>query len=178
MDAILTPESRGMSDDAFLPYVYNGGSFEDLYRREYPSLVAVARALTGVRHDGEDLVQDTMVKAFVNWDRVRLYQKPGSWCLRVLTHACRDHWRRRRTRTRFLERQRRVEPSTEGPGVEFMAFWQAVRRLPQRPRLVVTLYYAGDRSIAEVATLVKVPEGTVKSDLARARAVLMSELEG
>lgn len=178
MDAILTPESRGMSDDAFLPYVYNGGSFEDLYRREYPSLVAVARALTGVRHDGEDLVQDTMVKAFVNWDRVRLYQKPGSWCLRVLTHACRDHWRRRRTRARFLDRQRHVEPSTEGPGVEFMAFWQAVRRLPQRPRLVVTLYYAGDRSIAEVATLVKVPEGTVKSDLARARAVLMSELEG
>ena len=88
-----------MSDDVFLPYVYNGGSFEDLYRREYPNLVAVARALTGDRHDGEDLVQDTMVKAFVHWDRVRLYQKPGSWCLRVLTHACRDHWRRSRTRT-------------------------------------------------------------------------------
>jgi RNA polymerase sigma-70 factor, ECF subfamily len=165
-----------MADDAFLAYVYNGGSFEDLYRREYPNLVAVARALTGDRHDGEDLVQDTMVKAFVHWDRVRLYQKPGSWCLRVLTHACRDHWRRRRTRTRFLDRQRRVEPSSEGPGVEFVAFWQAVRRLPQRPRLVVTLYYAGDRSIAEVAELVKVPEGTVKSDLARARVVLMSEL--
>ena len=165
-----------MPDDALLPYVYNGGSFEDLYRREYPNLVAVARALTGDRHDGEDLVQDTMVKAFVHWDRVRLYQKPGSWCLRVLTHACRDHWRRRRTRTRFLDRQRRVEPSTSGPGVEFVAFWQAVRRLPQRPRLVVTLYYAGDRSIADVAELVKVPEGTVKSDLARARVVLMREV--
>jgi RNA polymerase sigma factor (sigma-70 family) len=165
-----------MSDDALLTYVYNGGSFEDLYRREYPNLVAVARALTGDRHDGEDLVQDTMVKAFVHWDRVRLYQKPGSWCLRVLTHACRDHWKRRRTRARFFDRQRRVERSTEGPGVEFIAFWQAVRRLPQRPRLVVALYYAGDRSIADVAALVKVPEGTVKSDLARARVVLMSEL--
>ena len=70
-----------MSDDTFLPYVYNGGSFEQLYRREYPNLIAVARALTGDRHDGEDLVQDTMVKAFVRWDRVRLYQKPGAWCL-------------------------------------------------------------------------------------------------
>jgi hypothetical protein len=42
MDAILTAESRAMSEDAFLPYVYNGGDFEQLYRREYPNLVAVA----------------------------------------------------------------------------------------------------------------------------------------
>ena len=96
----------------------------------------------------------------------------------VLTHACRDHWSRQRTRTRarFVARQRHAEPWTEGPDVEFVAFWQAVRRLPQRPRLVVTLYYAGDRSIAEVAAVVKVPEGTVKSDLARARQVLMAEM--
>ncbi|MEO7371445.1 MAG: SigE family RNA polymerase sigma factor [Ilumatobacteraceae bacterium] len=165
-----------MSDDTFLPYVYNGGSFEQLYRREYPNLVAVARALTGDRQDGEDLVQDTMVKAFVRWDRVRLYEKPGGWCLHVLTRACRDHWRRRQTRARFIAGQRHVEPSTAGPDIEFVAFWQAVRRLPQRPRLVVTLYYAGDRSIAEVAAIVKVPEGTVKSDLARARVVLMAEM--
>ena len=177
MDAILAPGSPTMSDDAFLPLVYSGGTFEDLYRREYPNLIAVARVLTGDRHDGEDLVQDTMVKAFVHWDRLRSYQKPGCWCLRVLTHACRDHWRRRRTRTRFLDRQRNTEPWTEGPNVEFVAFWQAVRRLPQRPRLVVTLFYAGDRSIAEIAAVVKAPEGTVKSDLARARVVLMSELE-
>ncbi|MEY2523886.1 MAG: hypothetical protein QOJ66_2451 [Ilumatobacteraceae bacterium] len=165
-----------MSDDTFLPLAYGGGTFEDLYRREYPNLIAVARALTGDRHDGEDLVQDTMVKAFVHWDRIRRYEKPGGWCLRILTHACRDHWRRRRTRASFMNHQRRIEPWTEGPGVEFVAFWQAVRRLPQRPRLVVTLYYAGDRSIAEVAALVKVPEGTVKSDLSRARVVLMAEM--
>jgi RNA polymerase sigma-70 factor (ECF subfamily) len=94
----------------------------------------------------------------------------------VLTHACRDHWRRSRTRARFIARQRNSEPATEGPQIEFLAFWEAVRRLPQRPRLVVTLYYAGDRSIGEVAAVVKVPEGTVKSDLARARVVLMAEM--
>ena len=165
-----------MSDDTLLPLLYSGGTFEDLYRREYPNLIAVARALTGDRNDGEDLVQDTMVKAFVHWDRIRRYDKPGGWCLRILTHACRDHWHRRRTRARFMARQRPAEAVTGAPDVEFVAFWQAVRRLPERPRLVVTLYYAGDRSITEVAALVKVPEGTVKSDLSRARVVLMAEM--
>src|SRR4029078_11949700 len=102
--------------------LYSGGTFEQLYRREYPNLVAVARALTGDRHDGEDLVQDTMVKVFVTWERIRGYDKPGGWCLRVLTHACRDHWRRRRTRARFLDRQRNTRPSREGAGLDFVAF--------------------------------------------------------
>jgi DNA-directed RNA polymerase specialized sigma24 family protein len=39
--------------------------FEDVYRREYPGLVADATALSGDLQDGEDVVQDTMVKGFV-----------------------------------------------------------------------------------------------------------------
>ena len=51
-----------------------------------------------------------------------------------------------------------------------------MRELPQRPRLAVTLYYAGDRTTAEVATILDVPEGTVRSDLSRARIALAREL--
>ena len=165
-----------MPIDAYLLYVNDVGSFEELYYREYPNLVAVARALTGDRRDAEDLVQDTMVKAFIHWARLSRYGKPGAWCHRVLTRACRDHWQRRRTRERYLNAQRVGEPTVDGPALEFIAFWAAVRRLPERPRLVVTLYYAGDRSVAEVAAIVGVPEGTVKSDLSRARIALRTDL--
>lgn len=61
--------------------------------------------------------------------------------------------------------------------MEVVAFWAAVRRLPERPRLAVALYYAGDRSVAEVASILDVPEGTVRSDLSRARMALTNELE-
>jgi RNA polymerase sigma-70 factor, ECF subfamily len=158
-------------------YVIDVGSFEDLYRREYPNLLAVARALTGDRTESEDLVQDTMVKTFVHWRRIERFGRPAAWCLRVLTNACTDRWRRQRTVQRYIDRQRLEAPSTPGPSIEYVAFWEAVRRLPSRPRLVVTLFYAGDRSIAEVASIAKIPEGTVKSDLARARTALMKELE-
>lgn len=152
-------------------------SFEELYRREYPTLVGVAHALTGGSNTAEDLVQDTMVRAYLNWPKVSRYQRPGAWCIRVLTNACGSWWRRRRSAERYLARLRREEPSTAGPSVEHTAFWAAVRRLPARPRLAVVLFYVGDRSIAEIASVLKVPEGTVKSDLARSRTVLMAELE-
>ncbi len=164
--------------ESFPPYlVALGESFEDMYRREYPNFVAVAHALTGASSVSEDLVQDTMVKAFIHWDRVSRLNRPGGWCLRVLTNCCRSWWRRGRTADRYLTRFRREDFESTGPSVEFVAFWQAVRRLPSRPRLAVVLFYAGDRSVAEVASVLGVPEGTVKSDLARSRVVLRAELE-
>jgi RNA polymerase sigma-70 factor (ECF subfamily) len=149
--------------------------FEDLYQREYPGLVAVATALSG--HDGEDLVHDAMVKALMNWSRVRQLERPGGWCHRVLVNLCRSRWRRTLTEARFVSRLRRQEPWTPGPSADVIAFWDAVRELPTRPRLAVTLYYAGDRTTAEVASILDVPEGTVRSDLSRARAALARGLE-
>lgn len=151
-------------------------SFDDLYRREYPALVAVATALSG--YDGEDLVQDTMVRALIHWEKVQRLERPGGWCHRVLLNLCRNRWKRRRTAARYLERRRREEPTTPGPSAEAIAFWAAVRRLPERPRLAVTLRYAGDRTVAEIAELLSVPDGTIRSDLTRAREAIIRELEG
>lgn len=150
--------------------------FESLYRREYPTMIAVATVLSG--QDGEDLVHDAMVKAFMNWNTVGRLERPGGWCHRVLINLCRSWWRRRRTRERWLARQPRCEATSAGPSAEAIAFWQAVRQLPQRPRSVVTLYYAGDHPVAEVARILDMPEGTVRSDLSRARAALARELVG
>ena len=150
--------------------------FEDLYRVEYPGLVAVARALTGDLGDGEDLVQDTMVKTFVQWGRVGRLERPGAWCHRVLLNACRSRLRRRRTERLFVDRLRRRESVSQGPSPDVVAFWTAVHTLPTRQRMVVALYFAGDRTAPEITSILGCPEGTVYSDLSRARVVLAEEL--
>jgi RNA polymerase sigma-70 factor (ECF subfamily) len=150
--------------------------FEDVYRREYPGLVAVATALTGDLRDGEDAVQDTMVRVFVRWSDVGRLERPGAWCHRVLLNACRSRWRRRRTEARFWSRSRRAEPSIAEPSADVMVFWGLVRQLPSRPRVAVTLHFAGERTMAEIASILEVPEGTVRSDIARVRAVINTAL--
>ena len=150
--------------------------FEDLYRAEYPGLVAVARAITGDLRDGEDLVQDTMVKTFVQWGRVGRLERPGGWCHRVLLNACRSRLRRRRTERLFVDRLRHRESVSQGPSPDVVAFWTVVHTLPSRQRMVVALYFAGDRTATEIAGILGCPEGTVYSDLSRARVVLAEEL--
>jgi RNA polymerase sigma-70 factor (ECF subfamily) len=107
---------------------------------------------------------------------VRLLDRPGGWCHRVVINRCRSRWRRKRTEARFTARLRREHPTTPEPSADVLAFWGAVRDLPERPRFAVTLYYAGDRTTAEVAAILDVPEGTVRSDLSRARVALAREL--
>jgi len=58
------------------------------------------------------------------------------------------------------------------------AFWTLVRELPERPRLAITLHYAGDNSVADIARILDVPEGTIRSDLSRARTAIVRDLGG
>ena len=168
----------GVTDAVMEPvtvYVLDLAGFEEFYVREYPGLYAVATALTGV-HNSDDLVQDTMVKALVGWAKLRRLERPGGWCHRVLVNACRGWWRRQRTEMSYVSRLRAGPISQDGPSAEAFTFWNAVRELPSRPRKVVALYYGADRSTTEIASILDVPEGTVRSDLARARVVLAKEL--
>lgn len=176
--AINTPEPSGPTGPAGLDDVeltVGAIDFDEFYRREYPGLLGVATALSGA--DGEDLVHDTMVKALTRWSRVQRLERPGGWCHRVLVNRCRSWWRRKRTEAEFLARQRRDEPSAPELSAETISFWAEVRKLPERPRMVVTLFYAADRTTAEVASILDVPEGTIRSDLSRARQALARELE-
>jgi RNA polymerase sigma-70 factor, ECF subfamily len=176
MDARLPTGVLVMHNQGILPYV-NDMTFEDLYRAEFPGLVAVATALTGNFSASEDLVQDTMVKAFLRWSRLRHFGKPGAWCHLVLMNACRGWWRRGQVEAGYRQSYRANDDATNGPSVEFIGFWQAVRRLPVRPRTVVALFYAADYTTAEIASILKVPEGTVRSDLSRARLALAREMK-
>ena len=175
MDATLAQISVGAAVVGHDSYIADLGDFERLYTTEFPALHAVAVVLVG-HADSEDVVQDTMFKALVNWRRVRELEAPGGWCHRVLLNACRGLWRRarvnRRYQGRFYERERWEDTSS----AEVMAFWDAVRQLPTRPRMVVALRYGADRSTRDIAALLDIPEGTVRSDLSRAGAVLAAKL--
>jgi RNA polymerase sigma factor (sigma-70 family) len=148
------------------------GDFETTYRAEYPALVAVATAMTGDVRDGEDLVQDTMVKAFLRWDHVGRLERPGGWCHRVLVNACRSLFRRRRVGARAHARYGSDDVAVDGPSADVIAFWDIVRMLPTRPRAVVVLRYAGGHTFVEIADILGVPDATVRSDWQRARLVL------
>jgi DNA-directed RNA polymerase specialized sigma24 family protein len=67
-----------------------GTDFDEFFRAEHQRLVALAIGLTGVPEAARDLVQDTMTKAYRDWDRVSQLDRPGAWARRVTVNASID----------------------------------------------------------------------------------------
>lgn len=159
-----------------------GADFDELYRRDWRPVVALAYGLSGSRAAAEELAQDAFLAAHRRWAHVREYDDPGAWVRRVAVNLAVSSLRRRAAEARAMARlggRRRPLPTELAPRDE--AFWRAVRALPARQAQVVALHYLEDRPVADIAAVLECAEGTVKAHLHRARralAITLREDEG
>ncbi|GAA2374547.1 SigE family RNA polymerase sigma factor [Streptomyces carpaticus] len=134
----------------------------------WPRLLRTAYLLTGHHHDAEDLVQVALVKAYARWHRVAQASDPDAYVWRILINAHRDRIRGLRVfewlTVRFPERSER-DRTEQVLDREVLA--RALQRLPPRQRAAVVLRYIEDRTETEVAALLAVRIGTVRSRAAR-----------
>ena len=147
-------------------------SFDDFYRRTYPGLLVLARALVG--SSAEDVAQEAMLTAYRKWHDVATMASPVGWVRRVCMHKAVSTLRRTSIERRLLRRtafaHTTAAAADEVAAAEY--FWSLVRRLPARQAEAVALRFAVDLPILEVAEAMGCTEGTVKAHLARAKASL------
>jgi RNA polymerase sigma-70 factor (ECF subfamily) len=151
------------------------------------ALYAFALKLARSRDDAEDLVSDTLLRAFERWDQYHLGTNIRAWLFTILYHV-------------FVSRKRRIDArevhapdDSEGwsafeavgeidpEGRFYDSFLddeitQAIDALPDEYRAAVVLSDLHDLRYAEIAEILGVPEGTVKSRLFRGRRILQKKL--
>ena len=137
------------------------------------ALLRTAYLLTGDVHDAEDLVQTTLIKVVPQWRRIR--DNPEPYVRRVMVNANVSRWRRRRWRehsTDDLPETLTSEPDHAG----LIAVRDALAGLAPRQRAVIVLRYYEGLTEAEIAAVLSISPGTVKSHardgLARLRTLL------
>lgn len=137
-------------------------------------LLGVAYLLTGDRHQAEDLLQTSLAKLYLSWDRIRDHGNVDAYVRRIMVNennsGWRRAWRRREVSTGDVPDDTPVhDRPDEGTGA---AVWEIVQTLPRKARAVVVLRYYEQLSEAETAELLGISVGTVKSQCSRALAAL------
>lgn len=173
---------------------------EAIFREEamphVDALFGAAMRYTRSARDAEDLVQDTLLKAFVHFDKYRPGTNCKAWLFRILTNTFINRYRKRQRERVFLADDRDSRPLAERTpsrpvseleprGEEPMELVErvfgdevsvALQRLPIDFRMVVMLVDVHDFSYKECAEILECPIGTVMSRLYRGRRMLRAQL--
>ncbi|SDR93629.1 RNA polymerase sigma factor [Christiangramia echinicola] len=151
---------------------------EQLYRLYAAKLFGVCLKYSNSRQEAEDNLQDGFVTIF---EKISQYKNEGSfegWMKRILINTALQKHRQQKvygiTNEDYLQ-QEEIEVETDELSVDFLL--ECVQNLPDRYRQVFNLYVMDGHSHKEIAELLKISEGTSKSNLARARMALKDKIE-
>lgn len=155
--------------------------FETRLRESSTLAFRVAYGVLRQRQDAEDVAQEAFAKAYRHFRQLRDRERFRAWLVRMTWRLAIDRWRsdRRRSAREDALGISETAGSTEQDAVErerAAHLWRAIDGLPEKLRVVIVLAAIEGHDIREVASLLDLPEGTVKSRLFLARKGLAESL--
>jgi RNA polymerase sigma factor (sigma-70 family) len=147
---------------------------------ELPRLRRYARAMLGDRVAADDLVQDTLERAWVRFAQWRTGSDLRAWLFGIMHNLRVDQLRRGSLQTHSLDDDAGEIPTrpTQSDRLEVLDLESALRQLPDDQREVLLLVALEEMSYAEVAAALGIPIGTVMSRLSRGRERLRQIING
>ena len=152
----------------------------ELYLLHYKALVRLATLLVRDTPTAEEVVQDAFVAMHDGWQRLRDTENALAYLRQAVVNRSRSVLRHRTVVDRNMQQAPPDMPSAEHGAfilLERSAVVAALRGLPERQREAIVLRYYGDLSEAEIAAVMDISRGAVKSHTARAMASLRAALE-
>ncbi|MFE3885246.1 SigE family RNA polymerase sigma factor [Streptomyces lydicus] len=155
-----SPAGTAEAEAAFTAYV----------QERRASLFATAYHLTGDRYEAEDLLQSALFSTYRAWDRISDKAALGGYLRRTMTNLHISAWRRRKLNEYPTEELPETAADVDAMrGTELRAvLWQALVRLPETQRTMLVLRYYEGRTDPEIADILDISVGTVKSSIWRA----------
>jgi RNA polymerase sigma-70 factor (sigma-E family) len=152
--------------------------FRDYVAARGPALLRAAMLLTSDRAEAEDLLQSALAKTYLAWNRINDRAAVDGYVRRAMVNTQISWWRRRKLEVYPTDElpDQPVDDHTRRSELHD-ALGRALDKLPKRQRLAVMLRYYEDMSEAEIADILGISVGTVKSTVSRAMAKLREDAE-
>ena len=155
-------------------------AFEMIIRSSSRNLFAIAYGILQSREEAEDVVQDTLVKAWKSRWRVRDPEKFPAWISTIARHRARDLARRRRPEPlpHDFESSEGLSAESNRPGTDLDAEVQtALAQLPELHRMAVTLRYFEELDYATIEQTLGLTNGALRGILGRALGAMRRRLK-
>lgn len=153
----------------------------ELFDAHYAPLCRLSYVILGDAQLAEEIVMEALLKTFTGFGKIRDLERADVYLRRAVVNLCRSRIRRKaiemRVNASVLRSEERKDPQWDPERHETSRIvWDAVRKLPERQRACVVMFYFEDLPEAQIAEVMDCSVGTVKSQLSKARTKLESWL--
>ena len=172
----------------------NNNEFEQFVQDNGKDILRFCRMTCGNNESGDELYQDTMLTLLRKRQRLDIQQNLRSYALSISILLWKNKKKKYANRNRLIPMESIDHTETKGnPAIadntvtspensiiqeeEKNTVRQVVANLPEKYRLPIHLFYSADISVQEIAKILQIPEGTVKSRMNKAKRLLKKELE-
>lgn len=154
---------------------------ELLYRRHAPRLYAVCLQYSDNDEEARDILQDGFIKIFENLINFKNEGSFEGWMRRIIVNTALEKYRSRHNLYRVDDIDMIPEPDADPDnedysGLEAIDLLNIIRELPPKYRMVFNLYAIEGYAHKEISRMMKISEGTSKSNLSRARLILQKKV--
>ena len=157
-------------------------SFVETYQQD---VYRLALSILDDPHEADDATQESLLAALRALDSFHGASSLKTWLFSITVNICRTRLQKQKRRKRLRQilggiLQTARTPSVEESTIETEsdeALWHAIHQMDEKHRIPIVLRYYHDLSIAEIATILQIPEGTIHSRLNTARRLLHSALK-
>jgi RNA polymerase sigma-70 factor (ECF subfamily) len=166
-------------------------AFEQLVDLYKDKIYYLAYRMLGNRHEAEDIIQETFLRVYMNFDRFDQNQKFSTWIYRIATNLCIDRLRKRKASYSLdaeinegdgLDGYDRLISEEDSPEKQLMIsetqtqIRNAIDKLPEKYKSVVILRYLHDLSLQEISDVLDMPITTIKTRIHRGREFLRKKM--
>lgn len=172
----------------------NNDEFEQFVLKFGKDILRFCRMTAGNAENGDELYQDTMLKLLEKKKKLESMQNTKSYALSMAIYLWKNKKKKYANRMRLIPIDSMDEMSDEGYEIfnhnnddspehivlqqnEINMIQELVASLPEKYRIPIYLYYSADMQINELSKILGLPEGTVKSQMRKAKKLLKEKLE-
>lgn len=189
----MSVEERRIEDQKLIALARGGNqkAFETLLKKYRNLVYHLMLKMVRNPQEAEDLCQEAFIKAFNALSSFNEEFAFSTWLMKIATNNCIDHLRKRKLRTysideplQYKDEQVQVELPDHDPTPDRQLLNQerrklidnAIQSLPPRYRHVIILRHQEEKSYEDIAEILKLPLGTVKARIFRAREMLNKKI--
>jgi len=151
----------------------------ELYKRYSGILFSICLRYSPNYTEAEDSLQDSFLTIFKKVDQFKGKGSFEGWIKRITVNTVLQKYRKKRVFDIAREDQivDEIDVEVENDGIPLDFLLKIIQELPDRYRLVFTMYVMDDYAHKEIAEMLGISDGTSKSNLARARMILKTKIE-